>query len=691
MADCSQVSFTSQSQALLESPTEYKSHYGSDVDEVDASGLQEAPIPSKLSPPTAPSGRQARHFWHRIGMYGLLLVSIGSLLLIGSMLFLCYLWLGAGEARRPEAGEPSKIWQYFVFLGWLTRAVTISAAVIRSVITAQATVLAAMIAAILVESTGLARPVSTSFRVSPGAVYLPLIIIMTSCVLTLGSQLASTILLSDFGIANIARPADFTNRLVSTRTPTTLFEPWKSPPQAFWRFAEHHEQNREQNNLSHIADTGRTLRAALPWVDQKSRVNLRSYSGPTEIWDARVVCHGPELTNASFVEELDAESKKTAIRSQGSVVYNETDYPLPPGEQLGPDFYNCTIPREVAISICRVSGSSRLKSLVYESSEKDNTTSSAVDGYILFSLESPDSDLPKGASGLNFTQGQSGTVWSARREGPWTRILNPSGNRVLSLSHCVNDGNIWNVNVTMNGTSTESEPALGWIPSKTWSKEFPDGKVDTSKIRMQLGTTREILSPQARGILSLHLPKSSAEDTVPSQNGDGAPLPTLVLWDDYQGSLNFIHRQLFNDIINSTENPSLAIQALFTVFNQMRYFDTSYMWLPRSQATYVIAEDVSIPTTNTGLGIVLAMAITHLVLIAGTVVLFLRRTEVTLIGNAWQSVAQVVSDDTLPTLDRAGDLRDKEVKKILAESSEGPEMTGVIRRRNNGRVQFGEK
>ncbi|KAK8015488.1 hypothetical protein PG991_008376 [Apiospora marii] len=709
--DGSQVSLMSQSQELLESPTGDKPAYVFDVDGVESSGLRAA------------ASRQPRPFWHRVGARGLLVASIGSLLLIGSALFLCYIWREASEARNSEGGGPSLAWQYIVFRGWITRAVTITATVMRSVVAAQATMITAMVAAIIIESIGvrpfhlpfmsmartatqspvtLATSISTSFRVSPGTIHVPLILLVAACLLTLGSQLTSTILLSDFGDANIAKPAELTNHLVSARTPTTLEEPWKSPPQAFWRFAEHRETNKDdQQKLPHLADTGRTLRAALPWIDKRSRVNLRSYEGVAGVWDARFVCHSPKLTNASFlVESATSGAEGPAskyedrfIRAQGSVVYDEPESPLPQEEQLGPDFYNCSIPWIETYSICKFPSSSRLKSLVYEASE-NHTGSSDADGYILFSLESSDGlrDLRNG-SRLNFTQEQSGTDWSSRRDGPWTRILSPYGERVLSLSHCVNDGNLWNLNVTMNGTSTESEPALGWTPSKDWSEEFPDGNVDTLEIRKQLGAISQTLSPQARGILSLRLANPNADDKAAlDPNGRINSQTTLIAWEGYQGGLNFIHRQLFNDVLNSTSDPSLAMQAIFTVFHQMRYFDTSYMWQPRSVASYVIAEDVSIPVTNRGLIFVVAMALAHVVVLGITLFLFFRRTEATMIGNAWQSVAQAVSDDTLPILDQAGDMRDKEVKKALAESSEGAEMTGVIRRRRqNGKFEYGEK
>ncbi|KAK8061063.1 hypothetical protein PG997_015284 [Apiospora hydei] len=124
----------------------------------------------------------------------------------------------------------------------------------------------------------------------------------------------------------------------------------------------------------------------------------------------------------------------------------------------------------------------------------------------------------------------------------------------------------------------------------------------------------------------------------------------------------------------------------------MQIFDARWMSRrPKHVVTYILAESKSVPATNTGLIVVIAIVTTHLVVLGTTLFLFLRRTETTLIGNAWQSVAHVVSDDTLPILDRAGDLRDKEVKMTIAEASGGAEMAGVIRRRKNGKVQFGEK
>lgn len=671
-----------------------------------------------------PCDNPPRPFWHKVGTKGLLVVSIGSLLLIGLTLFLCFLWLEAERARKPEQIEPQKLWQEIVLAGWMTRAVTIVAAIIRIVIRLQAAVVAAMVAAFIIETgvhlsqlpvlsiaravnlspLNIAIPATTSLRRSPKWICLPLPLIIITCLLTLGSQFISTILLSDFGVTNIASPANVTNHLVRASDERGgSYSPWDSSPQTFWRFAEYHEPIEDQ--LPHIADTGPTLRASLPWIDESSRVKLRSYSGEALVWDARFVCHSPSLTNASFnaiytniyssrpvnPNATTHENSPTAIRIQGSVVYDEPDHPLRNGERLGPDSFNCTMPWNSGLAICQTTGSSRLRSPYKQASGGDGNDKELVNvqGSVVFYLDSSQishSDLTR-LSPLEFIPGRNTTDWAVHRDGPWTQVLNSTGQPILSLSHCVNDPRTWYLNATMNGTSTSSEPAIKWA-SRVATGDAGSDSIITLQVRKQLGATREMLSPQDRGIIVLQPPILSGQ-SLNASYGD-----FLQFFDDsftFDEGIHEIHQSLFWGVLQDTNDPSLALQAFTTVFNQMEYFDSSYKWQFGSSATYIIAEDVSIPIASKGLIAVTAIIASHLATLGFTLLVFLRRTKVSLIGNAWQSVAQVVSDDTLSALDQAGDLRDKEVEKHLVGCSEKEKgMVGVVRRRQNGKVQFGK-
>ena len=67
----------------------------------------------------------------------------------------------------------------------------------------------------------------------------------------------------------------------------------------------------------------------------------------------------------------------------------------------------------------------------------------------------------------------------------------------------------------------------------------------------------------------------------------------------------------------------------------------------------------------------MALLILHGVLIITAVVLFLSKTEHSLLGSAWQAVAQVSSSDTMNTMQHASNMTDLEVKQFLRMNSCG--------------------
>ncbi len=64
---------------------------------------------------------------------------------------------------------------------------------------------------------------------------------------------------------------------------------------------------------------------------------------------------------------------------------------------------------------------------------------------------------------------------------------------------------------------------------------------------------------------------------------------------------------------------------------------------------------------------VIAMLVCHLVVAVWVTVWFVKATRHTMLGNSWQAVVQIVSDATLPLLQRASDLNDSEVRGIIRE------------------------
>ena len=147
---------------------------------------------------------------------------------------------------------------------------------------------------------------------------------------------------------------------------------------------------------------------------------------------------------------------------------------------------------------------------------------------------------------------------------------------------------------------------------------------------------------------------------------------------------------MFLDILNTTNNPAFALQALSTTLNQIQVFDRAYKWSQEYPATFVFSGKFSIPVRKIGLGFVAGIVVVHIILTGTTIALFLLHTRATLLRNAWQSVAQVVLDQTLGNLSRADVLKDDEIKQALSNTTcDSGASTGAIRRRQNGRNEFG--
>lgn len=123
----------------------------------------------------------------------------------------------------------------------------------------------------------------------------------------------------------------------------------------------------------------------------------------------------------------------------------------------------------------------------------------------------------------------------------------------------------------------------------------------------------------------------------------------------------------------------------------MQYFDSSYQWTCGFPANYIFSKEISLPVHRVGLLLVSGIATAHIIMMGVTVTTFLCRTRATLLGNVWQTVAQVVSDRTTKILWKADSMKDKEVKAALSGTAYESEaaLAGVVQRRQNGRNEFG--
>ncbi|KAK2034886.1 hypothetical protein LX32DRAFT_305426 [Colletotrichum zoysiae] len=91
--------------------------------------------------------------WKAIGVLGLCILGLGSILVVGAVAFLSYFWQMSIRERDGEVAH-SQLWSRTVFSNWASRVVTITAALLRLCLALQMGVFTGMIASLMIERAG---------------------------------------------------------------------------------------------------------------------------------------------------------------------------------------------------------------------------------------------------------------------------------------------------------------------------------------------------------------------------------------------------------------------------------------------------------------------------------------------------------------------------------------------------------
>jgi hypothetical protein len=138
-----------------------------------------------------------------------------------------------------------------------------------------------------------------SLRVDRASVFgvLHASIIIIGATILISLTFTSTILLTDLKNANIAGPMQAKLLPIGLGPNTTLSANgvlhYRSSPFANWRFGE--MKSGDVTSTAEIADTGSTYRALLPYMKEESRTSLERYTGPGLVGNFRTVCFSPSL------------------------------------------------------------------------------------------------------------------------------------------------------------------------------------------------------------------------------------------------------------------------------------------------------------------------------------------------------------------------------------------------------------
>ncbi|CAG7559471.1 unnamed protein product [Fusarium equiseti] len=694
-----------------------------------------------IIPPRQPRFRQ---WWRRIGLFGTLILTVGTGAILLSVALLIFLYQGADKARNRY--PRSEFWDQIVFNEWATRLVTICSAVIRVSMGFQIGFAAAAMAAVILETSGchfvdtamlsIQRAASSSagpgsmiptawqhIKAGRGSGMLYFVLLASSFIIALISTLTSTIILFDFGQDQISAPVATSVTAVGFDTqqifPFNGISYWKSRPLAHWRFAESRPAKLETElRTENAIDTGDVYRAMLPFDSAEDRTSLEFYEGPAVVVNQRTACFGPTFNSTVLkYQQSDSEVTSGLYLNASFAVENQTDFL---GESSGsPQKIICRVHNEwnsthhnvLPIALC----SSQANVISIHNGTKNplsgwaysfNSVVLISSGSALNGLEaktdaksgkSSKVEIPDELQNLTFTH-----------DGPWTMAHTADGAEAFNATVCYISQNLpHRYNVTMTGRAIDAEPESLY----EWSDITTEG--NGTSILEQLGAGLSSEDKKERGILDLEVhsdpePWADPSEAGKIQSGYALLWTTLVEY-SLLGSWSFAGRIMTNsilsqfiwpthpehaavvqNIIQQKGDPAQAMQSLVFRFYQMLYYD----WLPNYKATHEVttikAKSVLIPEKWTGLIVVLAIIVVHFIVTAATMYLFAQRTTSSLLGNAWQAVSQMVSPETQDVIRAAGGegMKDKEVAQLVKAAGRDNEAYSVSSGVDNGRTEL---
>ncbi|KAF4458420.1 hypothetical protein FALBO_14846 [Fusarium albosuccineum] len=665
-----------------------------------------ARIPTNITPTSTPS--VSGKFTTKIGWWLLLVIITSFLVLLVAIAFLSWLWFASRE---------SDAWRRIMLDGRSTQIITLVGLLIRVAVGSLAAISTSMIASIAFESHGV--PVYTMAEVSitrftnNGPLSLFSLLLFTSTfrihlrMLAIGlllfvfaSQFTSTMLVSDLGESRIASFNQQTNYGYNYVERMYFYggsdldygaDYWSQRPSASEVFAEYSQPVDAPDGVD---DTGPTIRAFLPVPLQSEREILRSFNGMARVFDARVVCVRPKVT-LHYCNETKS-SQETALYLCGS---NGCQYVL-----------HCPVPENGSPDDRRQSGllcSLESAGCIVTASNRTRPHMSFGHGnqWLLSNLGPSTPPMnPQGDSGRTRTENATWTPLSSTTSGPWLKqwfqITSPDGlGKVyiyLQMSLCFDALSPWSypdvsdiLNITAYGPSNHTEPL----------STFNHGQniYDTLTVRGQLGavTPAEMKAGPKRQILtispedieaSLNEPyeKDLQNPHIDSHTGDVRAyinwLTHLIYTNRRAFMLCFacfpgpdlkqveqVKTQIFMDVINKTSSPALALQALNTMGLRQAYHDQIATFPRAKDATTITRWELAqSPQLFRGFAAVMIIIAVNVSIFGFVCVWFLKVTESSLIGNAWQTIAQVAkSPETQQVLDHAMLAKDKDVENLV--------------------------
>ncbi|RWA13176.1 hypothetical protein EKO27_g1889 [Xylaria grammica] len=671
-------------------------------------GPDESPIPNLKLP-----------LGQSLGILSCVTIFGGSALTLLAVAFLVFLWAGGGPVEGGTQAQPA--WRNIMLHGWATQSVTLTSLFIRVISSAQAGLCTSMVAALLLERRGV--PISkvvqlsvtrsvnvgpaeflymiTSQKVRRVALKVEVILLFILAVNTaFGIQFSTTILISDFGTTRLVRNSNRTIINVAM-SPTSIQRP--GPLSTFGDgdsstilFGEADSYADPAPNQLGVSDTGTKQRAFLPF-QREDRVGLQYFSGAAFSMVSRAACIRPSMTARlsfipggwPFIEGTINynQSLEDAGRSPTQRCYTA------PGNHhyCLPTTFNCSLPGssaplpdpQWATAICHLQidlDSDSMPGWDQNGSLFDFRSGSWP--HLVFATNIPSSDWKQleqsGRAALR--QPVSYGEWVSNEIEPG-KFLNTTF--FFSVIYATVSS------LTMTGNINQTGPALSWNTTT--------GLPKIGSVQTLFGADHMHKTPAERGIVSIvgdirdPAPLSAfntnttlAQDTIDYgavsfgagaaagvwENIGNASVSMCVQCDIRGYSVPDDVAALFQRIINTTGRASIAIDTYLAVLSLWWYY---YLFPRFNVPGYVdvaFVADVLLPIRWRGLTAVLVLVGMNTVVMWIIAALYVRRTRFSRAGNYWHAVAQLISEDTIPLLEKSGEIKDEDLTEQLDLESE---------------------
>ncbi len=638
---------------------------------------------------------RARSARTALGVFGLIVIIGGSLVSLGVLAFLFYLWLGKGT---DDGASSQYVWRRIVVGQALGPTVTIASAILRIIISAQALAGTSLIAAIILErhgvplaylaemsvlrceNSGPIRMVSLmlSSRFFFWNTKLPFILTIILLVGALGSQFTSTLLVSDLGIIPLVGDptsipvgnfGNFTNARFDY--PLAL-----SFPPAFTPFGEVAGPGNSTPTDRGLSDTGSVQRVYLPLIES-NRTTVREYDGQTISFASRFVCMRPKLVGAgveqifqnfpgsgvpglpafsgkiSYQAAFDAVGLSGPANCQGIRCFSSSfncTLPFSPLEDLPsslsaciPDRTNTLLtPGFVDTSLNPVQNYSEVV-IIVNSNVTDATTHNLKGGFVSLPTDS--------------TSDGEFTTWEL------------NGIKV-SASLCFETVGFSMIDAKLSADRDLPSPQAAW--------DFVDERYILDDPARLLGVSAgsSALTASARGLYSV---ESTGNTTVPDFLQLLEQGVMLLDTEIFGRSINTLlsplalglstiacgiqNQALFELAMNTTGRPALALQGLLTTMAAVNIGNMIPLLSNFTDARVVPSVLVLAPVQWRGLVAATSFAVVSLAVTAVVTAIFLVQTRYSSLNNYWDAVAQVYSEETRWILDDSAEARNVAVAK----------------------------